>query len=52
MLNSDYELILAIPEPVFNYLWAFELIRRSAKKVNMKILVYRIQNPEIAIWIR
>ncbi len=49
MLNSAYELILAIPEPVFNYLWSFETIRRSAQKVNMKILVYKLDIPEIAL---
>jgi len=52
MLNSAYELILAIPEPVFQYLWSFETIRRSAQKVNMKVLVYKLEIPEIALWIR
>ncbi|MCK6693377.1 MAG: fatty-acid oxidation protein subunit alpha [Thermoanaerobaculia bacterium] len=52
MLNSSYELVLAIPEPVFNYLWSFEVIRRSAQKVEMKILVYKLSKPEIAKWIR
>ena len=52
MLNSAYELILAIPEPVFNYLWSFEVIRRSAQKVDMKILVYKLSVPEITLWIR
>ncbi|MFM9949935.1 MAG: element excision factor XisH family protein [Saprospiraceae bacterium] len=52
MLDSRYELILAVPEPVFNYLWSFEVIRRSAQKIDMKILVYKLSIPEIALWIR
>lgn len=52
MLQSDYELVLAVPEPVFNYLWSFETIRRSAQKVKMKILVYKLEVPEISLWIR
>jgi hypothetical protein len=51
MLNSDYALILAVPEPIYDYLWSFEVIRRSASKIGMKLLVYKLQQPEITSWI-
>jgi XisH protein len=52
MMKSEYELIVAIPEPAFDYLWSFEVIRRSSSKINMKILVYSIQQPKVLQWIR